>query len=160
MPEATHTDASAITARRLRREDAESVRELDSLILGRDRSSTWAEYVDRFLAFSKLGTLALPWSGSQVAEKDDEVVGFLLAERQSSGYGMPPGVRVVAIAVHPDYRNHGIGRKLVESLKSDCKRQGIKNVYSVLQDRDERDAEFLLACGFTSAPVKVFSLEV
>jgi GNAT superfamily N-acetyltransferase len=159
MREATQSNASAIAVRRLRREDAEAVRELDSLILGKDRSSTWAEYVDRFLAFSKLGTLALPWSGSQVAEKGDAVVGFLLAERQSSGYGMPPGVRVVAIAVHPEYRNHGIGRQLVEALKADCKRQGIKNVYSVLQDRDERDADFLMACGFKPAPVRVFSLD-
>lgn len=161
MRGAARPDASEITVRRLRREDADAVRELDSLILGRDRSSTWAEYVDRFLAFSKLGTLALPWSGSQVAEMEDAaVVGFLLAERQSSGYGMPPGVRVVAIAVHPEYRNHGIGRKLVEALKTDCRRQGIKNVYSVLHEQDERDAEFLQACGFKPAPVKVFNVEL
>ncbi len=147
---------SSITVRRLQRDDAEAVRELDSLILGQDRSSTWAEYIDRFLAFSRLGTQALPWSGSQVAEVEDGVVGFLLAERQSSGYGLPPGVRVVAIAVHPDFRNQGVGRMLVEALREDSRRQNMKHIYSVLQDRDERDAAFLESCGFNPAPVKVF----
>lgn len=159
MADAPSIDAGAVTVRRLQRDDAEAVRELDSMILGQDRSTTWAEYIDRFLAFSRLGTQALPWSGSQVAEVEDGVVGFLLAERQSSGYGLPPGVRMVAIAVHPDFRNIGIGRKLVEALRVDTRRQGMKHIYSVLQDRDERDAEFLQSCGFEPAPVKVFVAE-
>ncbi len=159
MSGAAVADAGPITVRRLQRDDADAVRELDSRILGEDRSSTWAEYIDRFLAFSRLGTQALPWSGSQVAEVEDGVVGFLLAERQSSGYGLPPGVRVVAVAVHPEFRQQGVGRKLLEALKADSRRQGIKHVYSVLQDRDERDAEFLEGCGFKPAPVKVFVAE-
>lgn len=159
MTESPMTASGPVTVRRLQRDDAEAVRELDALILGQDRSSTWAEYIDRFLAFSRLGTQALPWSGSQVAEIEDGVVGFLLAERQSSGYGLPPGVRVVAIAVHPDFRNQGVGRQLVEALREDSKRQNMKHIYSVLQDRDERDAEFLRSCGFEAAPVKVFVAE-
>lgn len=159
MSAASIADAGPIVVRRLQRDDAEAVRELDSLILGQDRSSTWAEYIDRFLAFSRLGTQALPWSGSQVAEFNDGVVGFLLAERQSSGYGLPPGVRIVGVAVHPEFRKQGVGRKLVEALRADSKRQGIKHMYSVLQARDERDAEFLEGCGFKPAEVKVFVSE-
>ncbi len=159
MPVAAIADAGPITVRRLQRDDADAVRELDSLILGEDRSSTWDEYIDRFLAFSRLGTQALPWSGSQVAEVENGVVGFLLAERQSSGYGLPPGLRIVAVAVHPDFRKQGVGRKLVEALRVDSKRQGIKHIYSVLHNSDERDAEFLEGCGFAPAEVKVFVAE-
>lgn len=160
MTETASLDATAVTVRRLTRDDADAVRQLDGLILGEDRSATWADYVERFLAFSKLGTHALPWSGSQVAEMKEGVVGFLLAERQSAGYGLPPGVRVVALAVHPEYRKFGVGRKLVEALIDDTRKQGIKNVYSMVQDQDERDGSFLLACGFEQAPVKVFTTEV
>ena len=159
MPESTGLDTGAVTVRRLQREDADAVRELDAAILGRDRSATWAEYVDRFLAFSRLGTQGLPWSGSQVAEIKGGVVGFLLAERQSTGYGLPPGVRMVALAVHPDFRKIGVGRQLVEGLRADARRQNMKHIYSVLQDRDERDAEFLTSCGFSPAPVKVYVSE-
>lgn len=162
MPESSTSatlDSGAITVRRLQRQDADAVRELDATILGEDRSATWDEYIDRFLAFSRLGTQALPWSGSQVAEIDGKITGFLLAERQSSGYGLPPGVRIVAIAVHPDYRNRGVGKRLINGLKADAKRQNIKHIYSVLQDRDERDADFLERCGFSPAKVKVFVSE-
>lgn len=159
MPDSEVLGTGAVTIRRLTRDDAEGVRDLDATILGQDRSSTWAEYVDRFLAFSRLGTQALPWSGSQVAETNGSVVGFLLAERQSSGYGLPPGVRVVALAVHPEFRGQGIGRKLINSLREDSSRQGMKHIYSVLQDQDERDADFLAQCGFKPAPVKVFVSE-
>jgi ribosomal protein S18 acetylase RimI-like enzyme len=152
-------DTGAVTVRRLQREDADAVRELDATILGQDRSSTWAEYVERFLAFSRLGTQALPWSGSQVAEVNGGVAGFLLAERQSSGYGLPPGVRMVAIAVHPEFRRMGIGKRLVDGLRADAKRQGLKHIYSVLQDRDERDADFLTSSGFSPAPLKVYVAE-
>lgn len=159
MSGAAIAEAGPIVVRRLQRDDGDAVRELDSLILGQDRSSTWAEYIDRFLAFSKLGTHVLPWSGSQVAEFNDGVIGFLLAERQSSGYGLPPGVRIVGVAVHPEFRKKGIGRMLVDALRADSKRQGIKHIYSVLQNRDERDADFLKGCGFEHAPVKVFVAE-
>lgn len=159
MPESTALNKGAITVRRLQRDDADAVRELDAAILGQDRSSTWAEYVDRFLAFSRLGTQALPWSGSQVAEIDGRVVGFLLAERQSSGYGLPPGVRMVAIAVHPDFRRLGVGKQLVDALRADAKRQAMKHIYSILQDRDERDADFIIRSGFTPAPLKVYVID-
>jgi ribosomal protein S18 acetylase RimI-like enzyme len=160
MPETVSPDAVAVTVRRLKREDADAVRQLDGLILGADRSATWAEYMERFLAFSKLGTQVLPWSGSQIAEVKEGVVGFLLAERQSAGYGLPPGLRVVAIAVHPEFRQFGIGRKLIDALKADSRRQGIKYIYSIVQDRDERDGAFLAACGFEPAAVKVYSTQV
>jgi GNAT superfamily N-acetyltransferase len=148
-----------VTVRRLQKEDADGVRELDASILGQDRSTTWAEYVDRFLAYSRLGTHSLPWSGSQVAEINGKIVGFLLAERHSSGYGLPPGVRVVALAVHPSHRKHGIGRKLVEGLKADTRRQEMRHIYSVLQAKDSRDAQFLERCGFAPAPISVLVLE-
>lgn len=153
-------DARPLILRRLTRDDAEAVRELDSLILGRDRSVTWAEYMERFLAFSRLSSQSLPWAGSQVAEIGGKVVGFLLAERQSSGYGLPPGTRIVAVAVRPGHRLAGIGRKLVEALIEDCRRQGVKHVYSVLQDHDQRDSDFLSACGLSPAPVRVFARKV
>lgn len=159
MTTPSNSGTGTINVRRLHKEDAAGVRELDASILGRDRSATWAEYVDRFLAYSRLGTHSLPWSGSQVAEIDGNIVGFLLAERHSSGYGLPPGVRVVAIAVHPSHRKHGIGRKLVEGLRADTKRQGMQHIYSVLQAKDSRDVEFLQHCGFSPAPINVLVLD-
>ena len=149
-----------VTTRPLTASDAAAVRQLDQLILGDDRSSSWDEYMDRFLATSRLSYATRPWWGSQVAEVDGRVVGFILAERQSAGYGLPPGARIVAIAVHPESRRLGVGKRLVEALKADCKRQGITQIYSLVQMEDQRDADFLEGCGFDSTKLKVYLSEI
>ena len=133
---------SEITIRRLSEDDADRVRELDGLILGPDRSGTWDEYVGRFLATSKVSIMSTPTWGSFVAEEDGELVGFILAEPQSAGYGLPPGIRIVAIAVHPEHRRKGIGRLLIQALKNDSKARGIRQIFSALRSEDERDLEF------------------
>ena len=151
-----------ITIRRLNYEDgdAEAVRTLDALVLGRDRSSAWAEYVDRFLSVSRLRSMTLPSWGSLIAEAGADPAGFLLAERQTLGYGLPTGVRIVAVAVHPEYRRRCVGRMLVDALKEECRRNRIPEIFSVLQSGDQRDAEFLAACDFADAPVRVLSYKV
>ena len=151
---------SEITIRRLSEDDADNVRKLDGLILGPDRSGTWDEYIGRFLATSKVSVMSLPTWGSFVAEEDGELVGFILAEQQSAGYGLPPGVRIVAIAVHPEHRRKGIGRLLIQGLKNDTKSRGIGQIFSALRAEDERDLTFLASCGFDGAHVKVLTARV
>ncbi len=146
-----------VTIRRLTDSDADEVRKLDGLILGPDRSGTWDEYVGRFLATSKVSVMSMPTWGSFVAEEDGQLVGFILAERQSAGYGLPPGVRIVAIAVHPDHRRKGIGRLLVQALKNDSKARGVRQIFSALRVEDERDFDFLMSCGFDGANVRVLT---
>ena len=149
-----------IVIRRMRQDDAEAVRALDRRILGPDRSATWDRYVERFLAVSDLETLILPPWGCHIAELDGEMLGFILAERQSTGYGLPPGARVVAVAVHPDHRRSGIGLRLVEALAAECSEAGVERIFSVLLAEDERDARFLASCGFDAARVKVLTRRV
>ncbi len=144
------------TIRRLRQDDADAVRELDKQILGQDRSHTWDQYVERFLAVSDLDSLILPPWGAHVADHDGRIVGFIFAERQSRGYGLPPGARIVAIAVHPDYRRGGIARRLMERLCEECRGEGIDELYAILRSEDERDQTFLRSSGFDDASIKVF----
>ncbi|MDP6823644.1 MAG: GNAT family N-acetyltransferase [Dehalococcoidia bacterium] len=68
----------------------------------------------------------------------------------------PPGARIVAIAVHPDFRRTGIARRLMERLCDECRGEGIEEVYSVLRAADERDQAFLRSAGFDDASIKVF----
>ena len=145
-----------VTIRRLTREDADGVRQLDAQILGRNRSATWDEYLERFLAVSKVSTISLPWAGSQVAEDGGKGVGFILSERQSTGYGLPIGARIVGIAVHPAYRRQGVGTRLITALQEYSRNTGIATIYSLLQANDARDAAFLQACDFQEAAVRVF----
>ena len=152
-----------IAIRELQQGDAETVLALDQEIRGPDRSTTWDQYVGRVLEIIALDSLEYaPW-GCFVAVDDDrdgETVGFLMSERQTASYGLPPGVRVVAMAVHPDYRRRGIGSLLISALTEKAKSEGVTNMFSVLLDEDERDASFLERNGFSGARFKVFTKEI
>ena len=152
-----------IVIRELQQGDAESVMALDQEIRGADRSTTWDQYVGRVLEIIALDSLEYaPW-GCFVAvdlNSSGEIVGFLMSERQTASYGLPPGARVVAMAVHPDYRRQGIGSRLMDALTAKAKAEGVTNMFAVLLEEDERDAIFLEGNGFSSAHLKVFTKEI
>ena len=145
--------------RQLRQNDADALHELDGQILGPDRSTTWDRYVERFLRVADLETMILPPWGCHVAELRGKFVGFILAEWQPTGYGLPPGARIVAIAVHPAHRNRGVGRSLLEALATECAQSGIDQIFSILRADDERDIRFLRACGFDAASTTVLTMK-
>ena len=106
-----------VDVRQIRQTDSEAVRALDSKIQGDDRSVTWDTYVERLLSIIELDWLQYPPWGCFVAEDESGLVGFLLSERQTTAYGLPPGARIVAMAVVPSKRRAGIGKQLVGALE-------------------------------------------
>ena len=152
-----------IAIRELLQGDAESVLTLDQEIRGPDRSVTWDQYVGRVLDIIALDSLEYaPWGCFVAVDegRDGEIVAFLMSERQTASYGLPPGVRVVAMAVHPDYRRQGVGSQLIDALTQKAKADGLSNMFSVLLDEDERDASFLERNGFSGAHFKVFTKQI
>jgi GNAT superfamily N-acetyltransferase len=149
-----------INVRPIRQTDADAVRALDSSIQGADRSSTWDSYVARLLAIIELDWLQYPPWGCYVAEDESGLVGFLLAERQTTAYGLPPGARIVAMAVEPSKRRVGIGRRLLQALEWQAKNEGIQQIYSVLLAEDDRDSRFLESAGFNASDLKVYAKRV
>ncbi len=149
-----------IVVRQIRQTDSEAVRALDSSIQGDDRSITWDTYVERLLSIIELDRLQYPPWGCFVAEDDKELVGFLLAERQTTAYGLPPGARIVAMAVEPSRRRSGIGKLLVRALEDQARSEGIAQIYSVLLAEDNRDSRFLESTGFNASDLKIYAKRV
>ncbi|NQW16755.1 MAG: GNAT family N-acetyltransferase [Chloroflexi bacterium] len=149
-----------MNVRQLVLSDIEAVESLDHAIRGPDRSKTWDFYIDRVLRTGYLGALPHPPWGCFVAENDDELIGFIVAERQMPTYGLPPGARIVALAVGNEYRRRGVGKALVDKLVEGCRKSGLDNIYSILLDEDDRDASFLESAGFGPANFKVFNREI
>ena len=143
--------------RQIRQDDATAVRALDASIQGDDRSMTWDTYVERLLSIIELDWLQSPPWGCFVAEDESGLVGFLLAERQTTAYGLPPGARIVAMAVEPSRRRQGIGKLLIEALETQAREEGIEQVYSVLLAEDERDSKFLESSGFNASDLKIYA---
>lgn len=146
--------------RPLSQADSAAVRKLDQEILGEDRSETWDTYLDRFLAVAEMDSLPFPPWGCFVAEDGDNLIGFLFSERQSTVYGLPPGARIVAIAVHPEHRHKDVATAMVNSLIALCENEGIKQIFAALLAIDRRDAKFLRSLGFDGAAVRVFTKQV
>jgi len=153
-------EGELIDVRQIRQTDADAVRALDSSIQGKDRSVTWDTYAERLLSIIELDWLQYPPWGCFVAEDESGLVGFLLAERQTTAYGLPPGARIVAMAVDPSKRRAGIGISLVSALEAQSKEEGIEQIYSVLLAEDDRDSKFLESAGFNASDLKIYAKRV
>ena len=62
-----------------------------------------------------------------VAEQRGEVVGFIHAHNHEPVYA-PPMKSVVALAVNPAYRNHGLGHQLVRAVEDWARETGAAGV--------------------------------
>ncbi len=149
--------ANMFEVRQIRQDDAEAVRALDASIQGDVRSMTWGTYVERLLSIIELDWLQYPPWGCFVAEDESGLVGFLLSERQTTAYGLPPGARIVAMAVEPSKQRSGIGGQLIEALEAQAREEGIEQVYSVLLAEDDRDSRFLASSGFNTSDLKIYA---
>ena len=77
--------------RQIRQDDASVVHVLHASIQGDDHSATWNTYVERLLSIIELNWLQYPPWGCFAVEDESGLVGFLLSERQTTAYGLPPG---------------------------------------------------------------------
>jgi len=114
-----------VTIRRMTRSDIHEVLFLDRIVTGQKRDVI--KYED--IASVNPGTAP---DISFVAEIGDKMVGFSI---NRSMYLMVPLTEVCiihAILVHPDYRGHGIGRKLIQALLKHCQTEGIGTVRALI----------------------------
>jgi ribosomal protein S18 acetylase RimI-like enzyme len=122
-----------VTIRRMTRSDIHEVLFLDRIVTGQRRDVI--KYED--IASANPGT---PPDMSFIAEIDGKMVGFSI---NRSMYLMVPLTEVCiihAILVHPDYRGHGIGSKLVQALLKHCQTEGIGTVRALIP-RDNKELQ-------------------
>ena len=60
-------------------------------------------------------------------DQEDEVIGFIHANNHDPIYA-PPMKDIVAIAVSPEFRHHGIGRRLINAVEDWAVATGAKGV--------------------------------
>ena len=78
-----------------------------------------------------------------VAEDDNRIVGVIMVGNDGRrGY-------IYHTAVHPQYRNRGIAKQLVENALYELAQQGINKVALVVFDRNELGNAFWESQGFT-----------
>jgi [ribosomal protein S18]-alanine N-acetyltransferase len=81
-----------------------------------------------------------------VAERGDEILGFLLYERY------PEWLRILNVAVHPRNRRQGAARELIEHLKTKLSRRRREAVLHIRETNLPAQL-FFRACGFRGTGV-------
>jgi GNAT superfamily N-acetyltransferase len=85
---------------------------------------------------------------SQLAEVREKVIGAALGEIKGWELGSPIVGWVNAIAILPDYRGKGLGKKLLFSFVDECRRVGVRSIHMLTPREDEVLQAILRSVGF------------
>ncbi len=150
------TESSAkVKVRRMVDDDLMKVNQIDRLLFGEDRVSTWQFSFEAYWNIYGPGV-------NFVAELDGEVVGFLagnIAEQErthslldlmhtvgrSSRYPKIGWIDMVGIL--PGSQGKHVGRALVEAFQGECRNNGAP-MRAIVKDEDKRLTGFLESLGF------------
>lgn len=149
-----------ITIRRLRADDIDAIIEIDAKAIGEAKPEYWRRKLALYLAEQDLEAITAAdqfLSGidpqlARVAEVNGRVVGFMIGEIRSWEFRQPPTGWITAMAVHPDYRRQGIGRRLLAEVLDYFREKGIENVRTMVEWSDGEVLSFFTAMGFDRGP--------
>jgi ribosomal protein S18 acetylase RimI-like enzyme len=68
-----------------------------------------------------------------VAEKEGQVVGFIIGEMKGEGFGLEKSGWLEVVMVHPHHMGMGIGYAMARKLFDYFRRRGIRDVYTSVQ---------------------------
>jgi len=91
-----------------------------------------------------------------VALAENEVVGGLTAYELPMYYSNSSEIFLYDLAVKPQYQRMGIGKRLLQSLKEYCIKNGIKEFFVMAHEEDEHAIEFYRSTGGDSENVVNF----
>lgn len=143
-----------VPIRSLTEADLEQIIRIDGRITGRDRSAYLRRKADQVLRQSGIRV-------SLVAERDDRLVGFIMAKVDYGEFGQTDTVAVIdTIGVDPSEQAHNVGRALVSQLLRNLASLRVETVRTEVQWRDFGLNRFLAQCGFVPAQRLAFSLVI
>lgn len=130
--------------------DLDSIVRIDERITGSYRPEDWER---RMLYYLRRDP-----EGSQVAEVDGKVVGFMFGEVRSGQFGIEDSAGwVERFGIDPDHRGRDLGRAMFEAMKKHFTEQGAVTIRTMADMKDPGVAGFLGALGF--APSRLQALE-
>lgn len=95
-----------------------------------------------------------------VAIYNGSVVGGLTAYMLEQYYATPPLAYLYDLAVQPGFQQKGIGRQLIESLKTHCKKAGVFEIFVQAHKADAQGIDFYRATGATEQDVLHFTYQL
>ena len=143
-----------VPVRSLIETDLDQIVRIDRRITNRDRSSYLRRKVDE--ALRETGVRI-----SLVAEKDERVVGFIMARVDYGEFGQTDTVAVIdTIGVDPLEQSHNVGSALVSQLIRNLGSLRVDTVRTEVRWQDFGLNRFLAYCGFNPSQRVALSLDI
>ena len=115
-----------LTIRNARPEDIDAIIALDDVGPKEEKPAYWRGVFDHYVKGGKKDRLFL------VAETGGEVVGFISGEVRAWEFGSPPCGWVFALAVSPELRGTGVGKRMFEEICRRLKAAGVSTVRTMV----------------------------
>jgi GNAT superfamily N-acetyltransferase len=113
----------------------------------------WADIPEKSMVASELqGPLDL----SYIAEYEGILAGFILAKLEYTGNPMTTAAMIYLVSVNPEYRKHGIGTLLIETLSKYCQTRNIKTIRAPIPEKDTEVIKYFNNAGFRRSHVVNF----
>ena len=139
--------------RPLKQEDFKAVVQIDEAVFGRARPEYYEAKFIRALDEKERVALSL------VAEREGQVVGFVMCELYVGEYGIPTTTATLdTIGIHPDYQGQGIAGRLMDEFVEQLRKVGVNKINTLTNWNDWQLIRFFSARGFV--PAKTINLEL
>ena len=123
--------------RDMREEDIKLIAEIEKISF----STPWSE-------MSFFNELHKPYSTSRVAVLDDSIAGYICANC-IKGEG-----HILNLAVHPDYRRHGIAKALIGNMIEELRTKGCRFIYLEVRASNDTAKKIYGNFGFRVAAIR------
>lgn len=119
-----------IQIRPMIQDDIDGIFEIDRKIGVTDRAFTYADLINGYIG-GQIGY-------SFVAEVKRQIVGFALAAITYVPEQVSEACVIQVVGVDPDFRRHGIARKLIEAVINDCRSKKLKKIRVMIDRHDDQ----------------------
>ena len=132
--------------RRVRREDLPQIVAIDATVTGLEKRDYWRS------VFSRYGGNGRSERQFLVADVAGRVAGMVIGEVRDWEFGSPPCGWVFAIDVDPDFRQTGIGTRLLEAICATFRRARVSKVRTLLARDNKLILSFFRSQGMMAGP--------
>jgi ribosomal protein S18 acetylase RimI-like enzyme len=143
---ASGTAASeAVKIRRARKADLPKIIALDERVTRVPKTEYWRDLFDRFSEREHGRAILL-------AEINARVVGFAIGEVRAWEFGSPPCGWIFGFDVDPEFRERGIGSRLLDALTAFFRGCGVSTLRTMLRRDDTLIMSFFRSQGLMAGP--------
>jgi ribosomal protein S18 acetylase RimI-like enzyme len=133
-----------IKTRTIRAEDVPQIVGIQESIIKKKVSKKWVQMVEEHLRKQE--------GVGFVSSKGGQVVGFIIGEIKGEGFGLEQSGWIEIVGIHPRHMGTGIGRALAEKLFQFFKKEGIRDIHTVVRWDAGDMLSFFKAIGFDRSP--------